>query len=403
MPELGEVAHAAKLLATHLKGKNISRFAPDLKDVIVFPQNAIKTTTAAESAKSPYFASSASTTPSSVAIQYVGKTIVDVGRHGKYFWMVLYGDSPSQSPKSLYSVILMHFGMTGWISIKSVATHFYPMERGPKKESAEEIAEVWPPRFTKFELSTQDGMEVAFTDPRRLGRVRFLEIESDKTIADGSDVLASDIEAQLKKIEPLCRSGPDFSKPDSRWDLATFSTVIRKRKVPVKSFLLDQACCAGIGNWMGDEILYLSRLHPEQYTQDLSNSDIEELYKNLCEVSELTVKTEGNTAEFPESWLMLHRWSKKQKSGDRPITAAGYTVDYVTVGGRTSCFVPALQKLKRSWQDDEPGQFDDNLTEGKRVKPKLSKTSAPKKSKRAETATNLSATPAPRRNTRSSK
>ncbi|ANB12403.1 hypothetical protein AWJ20_656 [Sugiyamaella lignohabitans] len=55
----------------------------------------------------------------------------------------------------------------------------------------------------------------------------------------------------------------------------------------------------------------------------------------------------GNTEAFPKDWLMLYRWGKRRK-GEKQKTADGYEVDHVTVGGRTACYVPALQKKSAS-------------------------------------------------------
>lgn len=49
---------------------------------------------------------------------------------------------------------------------------------------------------------------------------------------------------------------------------------------------------------------------------------------------------------FPKGWLMLYRWGKRRK-GEKQKTSDGYLVEHVTVGGRTSSYVPELQKLKK--------------------------------------------------------
>ncbi|KAK9245555.1 Formamidopyrimidine-DNA glycosylase N-terminal domain-containing protein [Lipomyces tetrasporus] len=341
MPELGEVAHAAKLLSTSLKGKTITKFLTDSKDTLVFPSLSPQDRSQIETA-------------------FVSREIAEVGRHGKYFWMVLSGGWQSEKTKKTaggYGVMLMHFGMTGWLTIRNVHTHFFPMERsrnGKKPDNYDEIAanQPWPPKYHKFLLSTDDGVEVAFTDPRRLGRVRFLQIfnKEAETIEH--------VERELMKVEPLVRMGPDFSKVESRWSRDEFLEVLAKRKVPIKSLLLDQAVCAGVGNWMADEILFQSRIHPEQYTNNISLKKKQILYKFLCEVCEVAVETEGDTEKLPKSWLMMHRWSKRQKKGERPVTADGYIVDFVTVGGRTSCFVPEVQRMETASdnEDETPGK-----------------------------------------------
>ncbi|KAK9330941.1 Formamidopyrimidine-DNA glycosylase N-terminal domain-containing protein [Lipomyces starkeyi] len=344
MPELGEVAHAAKLLSTNLKGKTITKFITDAKDTLVFPSLSSQDRSQIESA-------------------YVSKRIADVGRHGKYFWIILSGGRQSDMTKKTgeYDVMLMHFGMTGWLKIQNVHSHFFPMERsrnGKKPDNYDEkaAAEPWPPKYHKFLLSTDDGIEIAFTDPRRLSRVRFLEIVNTKSDME----TVEQVESELMKVEPLVRMGPDFSKVESRWSQDQFLEVLAKRRVPIKSLLLDQAVCAGVGNWMADEILFQSRIHPEQYTNKMGLKKMQLLYNMLCEVCEVAVETEGDTEKFPKSWLMLHRWSKRQKRGERPMTADGYIVDFVTVGGRTSCFVPELQKMENA-----TGEEDDDASERK--------------------------------------
>ncbi|KAK9368651.1 hypothetical protein V1509DRAFT_622354 [Lipomyces kononenkoae] len=354
MPELGEVAHAAKLLSANLKGKIISKFVTDARDALVF------------SSISPQ-------ERSKIEQSYVSKTIADIGRHGKYFWIILGGGR--ESVAKTQNVILMHFGMTGWLTIRDVHTHFFPMERsrnGQKPDNYDEKAEAepWPPKYNKFLLGTDDGVEMAFTDPRRLSRIRFLEIASNSTKNDLET--PEEIENELMKLEPLVRMGPDFSKLESRWSQDQFLEVLSKRKVPIKSLLLDQAVCAGVGNWMADEILFQSRIHPEQYTDKMSLAKKQLLYNMLCEVCEVAVETEGNTDKFPKSWLMLHRWSKRQKKGERPMTADGHIVDFVTVGGRTSCFVPKLQTLENATHESN------NAGEGKRGVKENSRAKRPK-------------------------
>ncbi|KAK9468780.1 Formamidopyrimidine-DNA glycosylase N-terminal domain-containing protein [Lipomyces arxii] len=304
MPELGEVAHMAHLLTRYAKGKIVTAFSIDTADTIVFP--AIVPTA-----------------------KYVNQTITDVGRHGKYFWFAL------TTNHSAVDIVLMHFGMTGWISFNTdVDSHFFPMERsvnGKRPETYADPAKAqWPPKYTKFEVSLGNDLKFAFTDPRRLARVRFI------------DGIEGNIEEEAKKLEPLCRTGTDFSKPD-RLSEEQFTEILEKRKVPVKALLLDQAVCTGVGNWMADEILFQARIHPMQRGNTLSPETKSLLYKCLCEVCELTVKLEADSSKFPESWLMTYRWSKRKKSDDRQTTADGYTVDFLTVGGRTSCFVPELQ------------------------------------------------------------
>jgi len=151
-----------------------------------------------------------------------GRTIVDVKQQGKYFWIEL--DKPPHA--------LMHFGMTGWIKFSNDNTSYY----GAKEKSDEEE---WPPRFWKFRLEMdkngKEECEVAFTDPRRLGRIRLVDVPGDK----------------MRLTTPLKENGPD---PVIDSDILTkqwLRAKLKSKKVPVKAFLLDQAIISGVGNWVG--------------------------------------------------------------------------------------------------------------------------------------------------------
>ena len=88
-------------------------------------------------------------TPDEVRDALMGRTVDDVLRQGKYFWFKLSGEGPD---------ILWHFGMTGYLSIKDV---------GAAKYVKIKTDETWPPRFTKVELTFEDGTIMAFADARR--------------------------------------------------------------------------------------------------------------------------------------------------------------------------------------------------------------------------------------------
>lgn len=296
--------------------------------------------------------------------------VESVGRHGKYFWLRLLNNQESK-------VLLMHFGMTGMVKLRNIKSHLIMMENGGdkkalkkikseiKEEDVEDLIEIedWPPRFSKFDMVlTKDEHEIefAFTDPRRLGRIRLLHGEAVKTNED------------LLNTAPLNALGPDYSKPvvppkqtkpfvfgdpdpdhhgRPRLSIQEFNKLILSKKKSIKSLLLDQAFFAGVGNWVGDEVVFQARLHPnEVISSKIPNDDsgsihpvVQRLYDSLISVCEEAVHVEGDTSKFPKNWLMLYRWGKGRK--EKRKTPQGYVLDHVTVGGRTSCYCPDLQKM----------------------------------------------------------
>ncbi|KAL1841654.1 hypothetical protein VTJ49DRAFT_6760 [Mycothermus thermophilus] len=318
MPEIAEIARIVHFLRLHLVGKTIMNVQA-IEDNSVFGK--------------------AGTTGAKVAAALAGKKVLSAGTQGKYFWLIL-----SQPPH-----LVMHFGMTGWIHIKgdrTAYTNYY------KKMKPEEI-DMWPPKFWKFHLTTEEPnpVQVAFTDPRRFGRVRLVDCPGDS----------------IRKHSPLVENGPD---PVVDTDVFTEEYLrgrMRSRHVPIKALILDQTVLSGVGNWVGDEVLYHARLHPEQYCDEFSDEQIKRLYESIRHVCQFAVDKLGDSDQFPEDWLFHYRWGKGQKGAVGHLPS-GEKLAFLTVGGRTSCYVPALQKKSGHIAPGVKEEFVESETE--ETKPK---------------------------------
>ncbi|KAK0509412.1 hypothetical protein JMJ35_007806 [Cladonia borealis] len=291
MPEIGEVARIVNYIQKHLVGKTLAKVKAQ-HDEIVFG----KVGCSAESFEKAM----------------AGKKVLDARQQGKYFWMIM--SSPPHP--------LMHFGMTGWFKIRNEDTAYY-------KPTKPEESEEWPPKYWKFTLQTADDpiCEAAFVDARRLARVRLL------------DCAAEDI----RKVSPLIENGPD---PVIDKDIFTedwLADKLGRKKVPIKALLLDQANISGIGNWVGDEVLYNARIHPEQYSNTLSAAQVKQLHKSIQYVCGFAVDSLADSSKFPEEWLFKHRWGKGKRDSASKLPN-GAKIVFLTVGGRTSCVVPSIQK-----------------------------------------------------------
>ncbi|KAI1100599.1 Formamidopyrimidine-DNA glycosylase N-terminal domain-containing protein [Jackrogersella minutella] len=294
MPEIAEVARCVHFLRQHLKGKTIRKvLAP--KDSNVFGK---------VGTSGPAFEKA-----------LLGKRVLEVGSQGKYFWMVL--SSPPHP--------VMHLGMTGWVHIRGIQTGYTRLIKRTKGEQK------WPPRYWKFKLETDSDprVEVAYTDARRLGRIRLVD-------CPGEDI---------RKNSPLVENGPDPVIDKDVFTEEFLKQKMRSRHVSIKALLLNQATVSGIGNWVADEVLYQAKLHPEQYCDDFDDADVRTLYETIMYVCNTAVEKLGDSDQFPDDWLFKHRWGKGKK--DSPITLPnGDETTHITVAGRTSCLVPAVQKKK---------------------------------------------------------
>jgi formamidopyrimidine-DNA glycosylase len=92
-----------------------------------------------------------------------------------------------------------------------------------------------------------------------------------------------------------------------------------------------------------DEILYHAKIHPEQYSNTLSGIQVKQLHASIYYVCSTAVELLADSDKFPKDWLFKHRWSKGKKTQNLALPN-GNKITFLTVGGRTSAVVPAVQK-----------------------------------------------------------
>lgn len=232
-----------------------------------------------------------------------GRTVVAVHRRGKQLWFEL-----DQAPHPLF-----HFGMTG--SFRTKRTTPLVLASSPKKPARA----AWPPRFTKIRLWLGDEMdELVMTNARRLGRIRLRQ-----------DPLGE---------PPLSKLGFDPLIDMPR--LTEFKPLVCRRKVAIKALLLNQSFAAGVGNWIADEVLYQARIDPRRRANTLDDAELKALHSKIKSVVKTAVGVDARNDKLPKKWLMHRRWGKQADA----TTHDGKKIEFVTVGGRTSAWVPDVQK-----------------------------------------------------------
>jgi formamidopyrimidine-DNA glycosylase len=251
-------------------------------------------------------------TPADLTATLLGATPRAALRLGKHMWLDLGPDTP---------YVLIHLGMSGGTAVRGVGGAAY------QRYTIDADAEApWPPRFAKLSLIFADGTEWAFCDARRFGRVRLGVAGADPLASPPLSALAND---------------PLLSWPN----LTEFKEQLGAQRRAIKAVLLDQSFSAGVGNWVADEVLYQARIHPEQPAVSLSGEEAAALHRLIPEICQIAVDAGAEAERLPTTWLFPHRWGKGNAEKNR---VGGHVVDHVTVGGRTSAFVPAVQKLRKS-------------------------------------------------------
>jgi formamidopyrimidine-DNA glycosylase len=201
------------------------------------------------------------TPPRQIERKLTGKRITSLERQGKYLLMGL-GDDQR---------LLMHLGMTGQLFMAgAVSPRLMSLAQHAPVDTSTRAGE--NDRHTHLELEFADGPPgMRFRDVRKFGKVRLL----GKTESD----------ARLDKL------GPDALTADGD---ALFSAV-KKRRVPIKTVLLDQGVLAGVGNIYADEALFLSGIRPTRSAQRVTRKECLVLADNVQRVLERSIATGGSS------------------------------------------------------------------------------------------------------------
>jgi len=206
-------------------------------------------------------------------------------RHGKHLFAKLSGDG----------WVIFHFGMTGYFE------YFKDKEKAPK--------------HTRALFSFDNCYNLAFVLQRKLGKI----------------TLTKDIDIFVKKQN----LGPDAL--DKNFDLEAFKEVMQGMKSSVKSALMNQGHITGIGNIYSDEILFQTGIHPKVKANQLSNRDLDRLFKAMKEVLETAIDSQADPAKMPEHYLLRHR-----KKGEKCPACSG-EIAKIRISGRSAYFCPNCQ------------------------------------------------------------
>ena len=161
-----------------------------------------------------------------------GRTFTGFGRHGKYIFFLLSGDT----------AVALHLRMTGQLLLAPVA---HP-----------------PDKHTHLELTlARQERKLVYRDVRKFGRFTLLPWGSERFVQEkrlGPDALS---------ITPV-----------------TLGLALGGTSRILKAALLDQSVLAGLGNIYTDEILFRSGLSPRRRAASLSEGELLGLCGNIREV-----------------------------------------------------------------------------------------------------------------------
>lgn len=255
--------------------------------------------------------------PRRVEERLTGRRITDVGRRGKYLVLTLDDGS----------ALVMHLRMTGNLLIREAARD-EPSGRLGMERLYEADASA---RHLRARIELDDGSELWFTDPRRFGHGEVL----------GAGEIDEYFASRLG-VEPL----EDALTPRHLLEVAA------GRTAPLKSFLLNQAMVAGIGNIYADEALWRAHLHPLSPAGSMRLEHAEELVDGIVGALEAGLAHGGSSIDDyrdarGEKGSMQDEFLVHTREGEDCLRC-GETIRRIVVGGRSTYFCPNCQvRLRR--------------------------------------------------------
>jgi formamidopyrimidine-DNA glycosylase len=184
-------------------------------------------------------------------------------------------------------------------------------------------------KHTRVRIYFADNQELRFNDQRTFGQMWLVPAGSKpEAIISGVKKLG---------MEPF---DPDFSSKYLQAKLA-------KSNRPIKNSLLDQTIVAGIGNIYADESLFLSNIHPELKSNQLTEAQLIKLAPAIQQVLRDGIAQGGTTfSDFEdiagEKGNYIHSAWVFRRTG-QACKVCGTKVERIKLGGRSTHFCPNCQ------------------------------------------------------------
>ena len=261
--------------------------------------------------------------------------------------------------------ILVHMKMTGHLlygtysklRVKTPSPHVIPAEAGIQSQESElgsplitarmteergELNYKWVPvepaslkdpfnRFIHLVFTLSNGKHLALCDSRKFSKVVLLN---------------SDTAHETKHLDKI---GPEPLDKKFTWQILK-EKILTRPNAKIKTVLMDPSVVAGIGNIYSDEALWLSSIHPERLIINISDKELQNLFKSIQKVLTKGIDFGGDSMSDYRNILGLpgkfhHEQNVYQKKNEKcSKKGCGGIIQRIIVGGRSTHFCPKHQK-----------------------------------------------------------
>lgn len=236
-----------------------------------------------------------------LAAHIVGRCIHAIDRRAKY--LLLRMDDGA--------MLVIHLGMTGKLGLMTGET----------------------PRHIHDHLllSLDDDSELRFNDSRRFGTV---------IVWPAAEAAPAEQRFSAREgVEPL----------GDRFHADHLLRLAHRRRVPVKSLLMNSRLIAGIGNIYANETLFAARIHPLTPAGDLKLEDWQRIVREARRILRQAIEAGGSTiADFlgasGHPGYFQHSFNVYGRD-NQPCPVCSHPILKIKVAGRATYLCPACQPL----------------------------------------------------------
>ena len=122
----------------------------------------------------------------------------------------------------------------------------------------------------------------------------------------------------------------------------------KKRKLPMKTLLLDQTIISGLGNIYADEVLFGAKINPLKLGTNITLEECQRIVSSAKRIIQEAIKYGGTTIKsYTSSLGVTGRFQEKlmvHKRENEKCKLCGTIIKRIVVGGRSTYYCEKCQK-----------------------------------------------------------
>ncbi|HCY44020.1 MAG TPA: DNA-formamidopyrimidine glycosylase [Firmicutes bacterium] len=178
-------------------------------------------------------------------------------------------------------------------------------------------------------ITFTDNTDLRYHDTRKFGRMNLIKKE------------------ELATAEEIAKQG--LEPGDENLTAKYLIDKFKKKRLPIKTVLLDQTIISGLGNIYANEVLFAAGIDPLKKACDVSLEEASRIVEESNRIIKAAIKMGGTTIKSYTSSLgvtgRFQQYLCVHKREGMPCLKCGTTILNMKVNGRSTYFCPKCQEV----------------------------------------------------------